>query len=150
MTRRIGFLAAALLALAACSSSTPSGGGGGGATADPTIAFCSALDTYAATLIKVNTLDASASADDFNTAVATAKTALAGVIAVAGPFVGAQLNEAQTAQTNLEAAAAQLPPGATPAQTKLALQPLLDTLIQQVAGTRNATCNTRPTPSTAP
>jgi hypothetical protein len=64
--------------------------------------------------------------------------------------VGAQLNDAQTAQVNLEAAAAQLPPGATPAMAEIALTPLLETLIQEVASTRNAICNTRPTPSTAP
>ena len=47
MTRLIGSLAAVVLVLAACSSSTPSGGGGGAATADPSIAFCDALDSYA-------------------------------------------------------------------------------------------------------
>ena len=46
---------------------------------------------------------------------------------MAGPFAGAQLNEAQTAQDDLEAAAAQLPPGATPAMAEAALAPLLDT-----------------------
>jgi hypothetical protein len=150
MTRLIGSLAAVLLVLAACTSSTPSGGGGGAATPDPTIAFCAALDNYAGTLVKLDALPATASVDDYNAAVATAKAGLAAVVVVAGPFVGAQLNDAQTAQVNLEAAAAQLPPGATPAMAEIALTPLLETLIQEVASTRNAICNTRPTPSTAP
>jgi hypothetical protein len=147
MTRLIGSLAAVLLALAACTSSTPDGGA---TTPDPTIAFCAALDNYAGTLLKLDALPATASVDDYNTAVATAKAGLAAVVAVSGPFVGAQLNEAQTAQVNLEAAADQLPPGATPAMAEIALSPLLETLIQEVAGTRNALCNTRPTPSTTP
>jgi hypothetical protein len=149
MTRLIASLAAVILVLAACGSSTPSGGDGGATTPDPTIAFCSALDAYAATLVKLDALPATASVDDYNTAVANAKAGLAAVVAVAGPFVGAQLNDAQTAQAQLEAAAAQLPPGATPAMAELALSAPLETLIQQVASTRNAICNTRPTPSTA-
>lgn len=146
MTRLIGSLAAVVLVLAACSSSTPDGGA---ATPDPAIAFCDALDKYAVTLVKLDDLPATATVDEYNAAVATAKTGLAAVVAVAGPFVGAQLADAQTAQVNLEAAAAQLPPGATPAMAEVALSPLLDTLIQQVASTRNALCNTRPTPSAA-
>jgi len=147
MTRRLGLLAAALLIVAACGSSTTSGGA---TTPDPTIAFCAALDNYAGTLVKLDALPATATVDDYNTAVATAKAGLAAVVAVAGPFVGAQLNDAQTAQAQLEAAAAQLPPGATPAVAEAALTPLLENLIQQVASTRNALCNTRPTPSTTP
>ena len=146
MTRRFGLLAALVLVLAACGSST----GGGATTPDPTIAFCAALDNYAGTLVKLDALPATASVDDYNTAVATAKAGLAAVVAVAGPFAGAQLNDAQTAQAQLEAAAAQLPPGATPAVAEAALTPLLENLIQQVASTRNALCNTRPTPSSAP
>jgi hypothetical protein len=145
MTRLIASLAALLLVLAACSSSTD----GGATTPDPTIAFCTALDSYAATLVKLDALPATASVADYNAAVADAKAGLAAVVAVAGPFVGAQLNDAQTAQAQLEAAAAQLPPGATPAIAKAALSAPLQTLIQQVASTRNAICNTRPTPSTA-
>lgn len=52
-------------------------------------------------------------------------------------------------QANLEAAATKLPPGATPAMAEIALTPLLETLIQEVASTRTAICNTRPTPSAA-
>jgi hypothetical protein len=143
MSRVIAMLAAVVLAVAACSSS-PSGGS---PSADPTIAFCSALDSYAKTLVGLDALTPSSTVDEYKTAVANAKVALAAVVAVAGPFVGAQLNEAQTAQTNLQAAADQLPPNVTPAQAEIALQPLLQTLIQQVASTRNAICNTRPTPS---
>ncbi len=145
MSRIVATLAAVLLAVAACSS-TPSSGS---ATPDPAIAFCAALDSYAGTLVKLDALTATSSVDDYQAAVTNAKTALAGVVAVAGPFAGAQLNEAQTAQTNLQAAADQLPAGATPDQAVAALKPLLDTLIQQVAGTRNATCNDRPTASPA-
>jgi hypothetical protein len=148
MTRRMASLAAVLLALAACTSSTTPGGGGSG-TPDPTIAFCSALDTYAQTLVKLEALTSSSTVDDYKKAVADAKTALAALVAVAGPFAGAQLNEAQTAQTNLQAAADQLPADATPAQAETALQPLLAALIQEVGGVRNATCNTRPTVSPA-
>ena len=141
MSRVVAMLATAVLVVAACSSS------GGSPSPDPAIVFCPALDSYAKTLAVLDALTPSSTVDQYKSAVADAKTALAGVIAVAGPFVGAQLNEAQTAQVNLQAAADQLPPGTTPAQAEAALQPLLATLIQQVAGTRNATCNDRPTPS---
>ena len=140
--RRVIVALAITVSLMACSSSAP---GGGSSTPDPAIAFCAALDTYAGTLATLDALTPAATVDQYTKAVADAKTALAAVVLVAGPFVGAQLNEAQTAQTNLSAAAAQLPPGATPAQAKAALQPLLATLIQEVAGVHNATCNTRPT-----
>ena len=141
MSRVVAMLATAVLVVAACSSS------GGSPSPDPAIVFCPALDSYAKTLAVLDALTPSSTVDQYKSAVADAKTALAGVIAVAGPFVGAQLNEAQTAQVNLQAAADQLPPDTTPAQAEAALQPLLATLIQQVAGTRNATCNDRPTPS---
>ena len=141
MSRVVAMLATAVLVVAACSSS------GGSPSPDPAIVFCPALDSYAKTLAVLDALTPSSTVDQYKSAVADAKTALAAVIAVAGPFVGAQLNEAQTAQVNLQAAADQLPPDTTPAQAEAALQPLLATLIQQVAGTRNATCNDRPTPS---
>jgi len=146
MTRRLLPLAAVLLVLAACSSSTPAGGS---ATPDPTIAFCAAVDDYGKALVKLDALTPSSTVDQYKKAVDDAKAALAALVKVSGPFVGAQLNEAQTAQTNLESAAAQLPAGTTPAQAEAALDPLLQALIQQVAGVRNATCNTRPTPSAA-
>jgi hypothetical protein len=145
MTRVIATIATLLLAVAACSS-TPSGSGGAGSP-DPAIAFCSAVDVYAKTLVTLDALTPESTVDQYKTAVTAAKAALAGVVAVAGPFVGAQLNEAQTAQTNLQAAADQLPADTTPAQAEAALDPLLQTLIQEVGGTRNATCNGRPTPS---
>ena len=143
MSRVTAILAAVVLAVAACSSS-PSGGS---PSADPAIAFCSALDSYATTLAALDALTPSSTIDEYKTAVANAKAALAAVVAVAGPFVGAQLNDAQTAQTNLQAAADQLPANVTPAQAEAALQPLLQALIQAVGGTRNATCNNRPSPS---
>ena len=127
MSRVVAMLATAVLVVAACSSS------GGSPSPDPAIAFCPALDAYAKTLVVLDALTPSSTVDQYKSAVADAKTALAGVIAVAGPFVGAQLNEAQTAQINLQAAADQLPADTTPAQAEAALQPLLATLIQQVA-----------------
>ena len=104
MSRVVAMLATAVLVVAACSSS------GGSPSPDPAIVFCPALDSYAKTLAVLDALTPSSTVDQYKSAVADAKTALAGVIAVAGPFVGAQLNEAQTAQVNLQAAADQLPP----------------------------------------
>jgi outer membrane murein-binding lipoprotein Lpp len=149
MTRLIGALAAVLLALAACSSSTPSGGGGGAATADPTIAFCAALDTYGAALVDFEALTPSATVDEYKAAGTAAKAALAALVAVAGPFAGAQINELTTAQSELNTVVDQLPPNATPAMAELAIDPAVKDVIQQVVAQRNATCNTRPTPSSA-
>ena len=103
MTRLIASLAAVLLALAACTSSTPSGGGGA-ATPDPTIAFCAALDSYGATLVKLDALHA----DGDRRRVQgrrrrPPRRRSPPLVAVAGPFAGAQLNELQTAQSVLEA-----------------------------------------------
>jgi hypothetical protein len=142
LSRISSALVAIVLVVAACSSSSPSGG-----TPDPAIAFCSALDGYAKTLVTLDALTPDSTVDQYKSAVSGAKAALAAVVAVAGPFAGAQLADAQTAQTNLQAAADQLPVTATPAQAETVLDPLLQTLIQEVAGTRNATCNDRPTPS---
>ena len=150
MTRLIGSLAAVLLVLAACSSSTPDGGGGGATTPDPTIAFCDALDTYGAALVKFDALTPSDSVDAYKAAGADARAALATLISVAGPFVGAQTEELQTAQSVLNTVVDQLPPDVTPAQAELLLDPPIKAVLQQVAAQRNATCNTRPTPSTAP
>ena len=108
MSRVVAMLAAtAVLVVAACSSS------GGSAEPDPAIAFCPALDSYAKTLAVLDALTPSSTVDQYKSAVADAKTALAGVIAVAGPFVGAQLNEAQTAQVNLQAARGRPAPATT-------------------------------------
>ena len=141
MSRIVAMLATAVLVVAACSSS------GGSPSPDPAIAFCPAVDAYAKTLVALDALTPSSTVDQYQAAVTDAKTALAAVVAVAGPYAGAQLTSAQTAQTNLQYAADQLPAGTTPAQAEAALQPLLVTLIQQVALTRNASCNDRPTPS---
>ena len=147
MTRLIGSLAAVVLVLAACSSSTPSGGGGGAATPDPTIAFCDALDTYGAKLATFEALTVSATVDEYKAAGADAKAALAALVAVAGPFAGAQISELTTAQSILNTAVDQLPPNATPAMAELALDPPVKDVIQQVVAQHNATCNFRPTPS---
>jgi hypothetical protein len=149
MTRLIGSLAAVLLVLAACTSSTPSGGGGGAATPDPTIAFCDALDTYGAKLVDFEALTPSNTVEEYQAAGTAAKAALAALVAVAGPFVGAQINDLTTAQSELNTVVDQLPPSATPAMAELAIDPAVKDVIQQVAATRNASCNTRPTPSSA-
>ena len=149
MTRLFGSLAAVILVLAACGSSTPSGGGGG-ATADPTIAFCDALDSYGATLVKLDALTASSTVVEYKAAGAAAKAGLAALLTAAGPFVGAQTADLQTAQSSLNTAVDQLPPNATPADAEAALDPAIQAVIQEVAAQHNASCNTRPTPSTAP
>ena len=148
MTRLIGSLAAVLLALAACSSSTP-GGGGGPATADPTIAFCDALDAYGAALGTFEALTPSNTVDEYKAAGAAAKAALAVLVPAAAPFAGAQISELVTAQTVLNAAIDGLPPNATPAMAEVAVDPAVKDVIQQVVAQRNASCNTRPTPSSA-
>ena len=150
MTRLFGTLAAVILVLAACSSSTPSGGGGGGAaTADPTIAFCDALDAYGATLATFAALTPSDSVDDYKAAGAAAKAALAVLIPAAAPFAGAQISDLTTAQSQLNSVLDQLPPGATPQMAEVALDPAVQDVIQEVAAQHNASCNTRPTPSSA-
>ena len=151
MTRRIGMLAAVLLVMAACSSATTSGGGGGGgATADPSIAFCDALDSYGAALVKLDALTPAATVVEYKAAGAAAKAALAALISVAGPNGGAQTHELTTAQSVLNTAVDQLPPAATAADAEAALDAPIKGVIQQVAATHNASCNTRPTPSSAP
>ena len=148
MTRRIGMLAAVVLALAACSSSTASGGGGGGAaTADPAIAFCDALDAYGAKLAAFEALTPSNTVVEYKAAGAAAKAALAVLVPAAAPFAGAQINDLTTAQSQLNAVVDQLPPGATPQMAEVAVDPAVKAVIQEVAAQRNASCNTRPTPS---
>ncbi len=96
-------------------------------------------------------LDATATTAQYKAAVVTAKAALAALIPVAGAYAGAQLNSLTSAQQDLEAAAGDLDPvTTTPAQAEAAISDELQAVIQQVAATRNALCNTRPTPSTAP
>ena len=150
MTRRFGMLAALVLAISACSSSTPSGGGGGGgATPDPAIAFCDALDSYGATLVKLDALTPAATVVEYKAAGAAAKTALASLISVAGPFVGAQTDDLSTAQSILNTAVDQLPPAATAAEAEAALDAPIKAVIQEIGAQHNAVCNTRPTPSSA-
>jgi hypothetical protein len=150
MTRRIGWLAAVLLALAACSSSTPSGGGGGAATPDPIIAFCDAIDSYGATLVTFDELTPSNTVDEYKAAGTAAKAALAVLLVAQVPFAGAQVMELGQAQAVLNAAVDELPPNATPAMAELALDPAIKDVQQQLVAQRNAMCNTRPTPSSAP
>jgi hypothetical protein len=142
MHRLITAIAVVALSLAACGSSSSGSG-----TPDPTVAFCPALDTYAKSLAKLQSLIATESVADYPAAVADAKSALAAVKLVAGPFVGAQLSDLQTAQAQLESAAAALPSGATPAQAGSAVQAPLQVVTQQAVSTYNAICNTHPSPS---
>ena len=140
--RLVTAIAVVALSLAACGSSSS-----GSATPDPAVVFCPALDTYAKSLAKLQALPPTSSTADYTSAVADAKSALAAVKLVAGPFVGAQLSDLQTAQAQLESAAAALPSGTTPQQAQTALQAPLQAVTQQAVGTYNATCNTHPTPS---
>jgi hypothetical protein len=151
MTRLLGSLAAVILVLAACSSSTPSGGGGGGATTpDPTIAFCDALDAYGAKLTAFEALTPSNTVEEYKAAGAAAKAALAVLVPAAAPFAGAQINDLVTAQSVLDASVDALPPNATPVMAEAAVDPAVKAVIQEVVAQHNASCNTRPTPSSAP
>ena len=150
MTRRIGSLTAVLLALAACSSSTPSGGGGGAATPDPIIAFCDAIDRYGATLVTFEALTPSNTVDEYKAAGTAAKAALAVLVSAAAPFAGAQVMQLGQAQAALNGALDALPPNATPAMAELAIDPAIKDLQKELVAQRNAMCNTRPTPTSAP
>ena len=143
MKRVVTAMAVVAVLLVGCSSS------GGSATPDPAIAFCPALDAYGASLVALDKLDATATVDQYKAAVADAKAKLAILTPLAAPFAGAQLSTLTTAQSQLQAAADALPPGATPAMAEAALDAPINAVIQEIAGTRNAQCNTRPTPSTA-
>ena len=145
LANAVAITALIALSLAACGSSSSAGS----ATPDPTVAFCPALDAYGKSLAKLDALVATSSVDDYKNAVADAKAALAALKAVAGPFVGAQLDTLQTAQAQLEADAADLDANATPADAEAALQPDLENLMAQVVLTYNAICNAHPTPSSA-
>jgi hypothetical protein len=137
---------AVAFSLAACGASSSSSGS---PSTDPTAAFCPALDAYGKSLVKLDALTATSSVDDHKNAVADAKTALAALKAVAGPFVGAQLDTLQTAQVQLEADAAGIGGNATPADAEAAVQPALQNVLAQVVLTYNAICNAHPTPSSA-
>ena len=146
--RRLATLVAAVavaFSLAACGASSSAGS----PSTDPTAAFCPALDAYGKSIAKLDALTATSSVDDQKNAVADAKSALAALKAVAGPFAGAQLDTAQTAQAQLEAAAAGLSASSTPAEAEAALQAPLQNVMAQVVLTYNAICNAHPTPSSA-
>jgi hypothetical protein len=145
MKRLISALAALVVVVAACGGST-----GGSATPDPAVAFCPALDTYGQSLVALQRLDPSTPVDQQKAAVNTAKANLAALVPLASAFAGAQLATLTTAQSQLEAAANNLPPGTSPAAAQAALKDPINAVIQEIAGTHNALCNTRPTPSTAP
>ena len=142
--RLIAALAVGVLTLAACSSTSS-----GSASPDPALVFCPALEAYGKSLATLEALTPSASVSDYKAAVSTAKTALAALIAVSGPYAGAQLTSLGQAQAQLESAANDLGANATPAQAETGLQDELTAVIQEVALTNNAICNFRPTPSTS-
>lgn len=142
MRRVIAALAVVVLSLSACGSSSS-----GSATPDPTVAFCPALASYSKSLATLDALTPAATLDQYTTAVTDAKTALAALRAVAGPFVGAQLDALQTAQVQLEAAASDLGANATPADAESGLSDELTAVTQEAVLTYNAICNAHPTPS---
>ena len=145
MKRVIAAMAALVLAVAACSGSS-----GGSATPDPAVAFCPALDAYGQSLVALQKLDPSTSVDQQKAAVNDAKAKFAALVPLAQPFAGAQLSTLTTAQSQLEAAANNLPPGVSTTAAQAALKDPINAVLQEIAGTHNALCNTRPTPSTAP
>src|SRR6476646_6243727 len=137
LMRRLATLVAAVavaFSLAACGASSSSGS----PSTDPTAAFCPALDAYGKSIAKLDALTATSSVDDHKNAVADAKTALAALKAVAGPFVGAQLDTLQTAQVQLEAVAAGIGANSTPADAEAAVQPALQNVMAQIVLTYNA------------
>jgi len=141
----VAALAVAAVLLAGCSGSS-----GASATPDPAIAFCPALDAYGQSLVALQKLDPSTPVEQQKAAVNDAKAKLAALTPLAAPFAGAQLSTLTTAQSQLEAAANALPPGVAPAAAQAALKDPINAVLQQIAGTHNALCNTRPTPSTTP
>src|SRR5690349_14907988 len=126
MKRVIAALAALVLLMAACGGST-----GGSATPDPAVAFCPALDAYGQSLVALQKMDANSSVDDFKAAVNTAKASLAALVPLASAFAGAQLSTLTTAQSQLEAAANNLPPGVSPAAAQAALKDPINNVIQE-------------------
>src|SRR5262245_11874556 len=145
MKRVIAAVAALVLLVAACGGSS-----GGSATPDPAIAFCPALDAYGQSLVALQKLDPSTPVDQQKAAVNDAKAKFAALVPLAQPFAGAQLSTLTTAQSQLEAAANNLPPGVSATAAQAALKDPINAVLQEIAGTHNALCNTRPTPSTAP
>ena len=141
----VAALAVAAVLLAGCSGSS-----GGSATPDPAIAFCPALDAYGQSLVALQKLDPSTPVEQQKAAVNDAKAKLAALTPLAAPFAGAQLSTLTTAQAQLEAAANALPPGVSTTAAQAALKDPINAVLQQIAGTHNALCNTRPTPSTTP
>jgi hypothetical protein len=141
----VAALAVVAVLLAGCSGSS-----GASATPDPAIAFCPALDAYGQSLVALQKLDPSTPVEQQKAAVDDAKAKFAALVPLAQPFAGAQLSTLTTAQSQLEAAANALPPGVAPAAAQAALKDPINGVIQQIAATHNALCNTRPTPSTTP
>ena len=113
------------------------------------IAAFAVVVLYGRTLVALEALTPTATVEEYKTAVATARTALAALVAVAGPFAGAQLDSLSTAQQQLEAAAGELGADATPAQAEEDLRPYLQDVTGEVVLTYNAICNPNPTPSSA-
>ena len=146
MKRHLGPIAAVLLVLAGCSSAPA----GGSATPDPTIAFCSALVDYTKTLRDFDALDPSATVEQYKSAGADAKAALAVLVTAAQPFAGAQIYTLQRAQIMLDGAVNDLGALATPAEVEVALDPYIQAVIVQAVAQHNAMCATGlPSPSSS-
>jgi ABC-type glycerol-3-phosphate transport system substrate-binding protein len=146
MKRHLGPIAAVLIVLAGCSS-TPAGGS---ATPDPAIAFCSSLDAYTKTLRDFEALTPAATVEQYKSAGADAKAALAVLATAAAPFAGAQIYTLQRAQIMLDGAVNDLGAVATPAQVEVALDPYIKAVIVEAVAQHNAMCATGlPSPSSS-
>ncbi len=141
MTRILATFAALALVLAACSSS------GSGVPSANSAAFCTALAGYVQSLTDFKKLPADSTAADYVAAAAKVEDKLTVLTAASGDYVGAQLQELQTAQDDLVAAAGGLTADSTPAEWKTATSDALGVVIQAAGGLELAQCNTLPTPS---
>ncbi len=141
MTRIFAALAALALVLTACSSS------GSGVPSADSAAFCTTLAQYTQSLTDFKQLPADATVADYQAAATDVKVQLAALTAASGDYVGAQLQELQTAQDDLVAATEGLTADSTPAQWQAATSSALDDVIAAAAGLELAECNTTPTPS---
>ena len=98
MTRIFAAFAALALVLTACSSS------GSGVSSADSAAFCTTLAQYTQSLTDFKQLPADATVADYQAAATDVKVQLAALTAASGDYVGAQLQELQTAQDDLVAA----------------------------------------------
>jgi ABC-type glycerol-3-phosphate transport system substrate-binding protein len=146
MKRHLGPIAAVLLVLAGCSSAPA----GGSATPDPTSPSVRRWTPTPKTLRDFEALDPTATVDQYKSAGADAKAALAVLVTAAQPFAGAQIYTLQRAQTMLDGAVRDLGAVATPAQVEVALDPYIKAVIVEAVAQHNAMCATGlPSPSSS-